>query len=192
MFVGAAGRAAASTFAWTYSGAPCTVEICKFGPDVFPPQAMTGSGYFTTSHDLVAGGTYAYTINSFTGTWNGFAITGLLSTTPGAPDYFYNDNKLIYPLSSKYIAYVDVAGLGFSVADGTAVNLAYDITVHSYVAFASNDPPYGDNTFTGGSFGSFTVAPVPETTTWAMLLTGFAAIGAMAYRRKARPAASAG
>ena len=34
----------------------------------------------------------------------------------------------------------------------------------------------------------FTVAAVPEPSTWAMMLLGFAGIGFMAYRRKSKPA----
>jgi len=32
------------------------------------------------------------------------------------------------------------------------------------------------------------ISPIPETSTWAMLLIGFAGIGFMAYRRKSKPA----
>jgi hypothetical protein len=35
---------------------------------------------------------------------------------------------------------------------------------------------------------SFTVAGVPEPSTWAMMILGFAGIGFMAYRRKSKPA----
>jgi hypothetical protein len=55
--------------------------------------------------------------------------------------------------------------------------------------------PGYDFTFTGtysldgvtGS-GTFNVSAVPEPSTWAMLLMGFAGVGFMAYRRKSKPA----
>jgi hypothetical protein len=37
-------------------------------------------------------------------------------------------------------------------------------------------------------WGTFTVAAVPEPSTWAMLLIGFAGIGFVAYRQKSKPA----
>jgi hypothetical protein len=47
--------------------------------------------------------------------------------------------------------------------------------------------PGGYSTGTG-SFGAVVVTPVPEPSTWAMLLLGFAGLGVMAYRRKSKPA----
>jgi len=38
---------------------------------------------------------------------------------------------------------------------------------------------------------SIQVNAVPEPSTWAMLILGFAGVGFMAYRRKSRPAALA-
>jgi hypothetical protein len=37
-------------------------------------------------------------------------------------------------------------------------------------------------------FGSNLIAPVPEASTWAMMILGFSGIGFMAYRRKLMPA----
>jgi hypothetical protein len=49
------------------------------------------------------------------------------------------------------------------------------------------------NTSSGGTnFGAgtvvYTAPPVPESSTWAMMIFGFAGIGFMAYRRKSKPA----
>jgi hypothetical protein len=38
-----------------------------------------------------------------------------------------------------------------------------------------------------GFLDNYSVSAVPEPSTWAMLLLGFAGIGFMAYRRKAKP-----
>ncbi len=40
--------------------------------------------------------------------------------------------------------------------------------------------------------GTFNVANVPEPSTWAMMVLGFAGMGFMAYRRKSKPAAVGG
>ncbi len=42
--------------------------------------------------------------------------------------------------------------------------------------------------FPGTSLVEYGVAAVPEPTTWAMMILGFAGIGFMAYRRKSKPA----
>jgi hypothetical protein len=39
-----------------------------------------------------------------------------------------------------------------------------------------------------GGFGTVVVAAVPEPSTWAMMILGFAGIGFVAYRRKSKPA----
>ena len=173
----ALSAASADTFAWTYSGVGCTVEICGFGPDVFPPQPMTGSGYLTTVNPVHAPRA-PYAIATFTGSWNGFNITGLLPTDPSSPYYFFNDNTLLYPLIAGQPdrQYLDIEGLGFAVDDGTGVNLFYEAKHHYYFAIASNDPPYGYNTFSGGSFGTFVVTPVPEPSTWLLIIIGFAGL----------------
>ena len=48
--------------------------------------------------------------------------------------------------------------------------------------------PYSTGT---GSFGAATVAPVPEPSTWAMMILGFFGLAFMAYRRRNRSAFSA-
>ena len=43
--------------------------------------------------------------------------------------------------------------------------------------------------FPGGEIrGNLQVAAVPEPSTWAMMILGFAGVGFMAYRRKSKPA----
>jgi hypothetical protein len=64
-------------------------------------------------------------------------------------------------------------------------------TVALIVDHDSGFAPGGYSTGTG-SFGAVTVAPVPEPSTWAMLLLGFAGLGVMAYRRQSKPALMVG
>jgi hypothetical protein len=176
--------ASATTFEWSYVGSGIDTGFS-------PPQDMSGHGFLTTTTP-VSGPRAPYDIASFTGTWNGFTITGLLTTDPNSPLSFFNDNILRYPLvpGQPDRQYLNFAGLGFSVADGTGVNLFYDLGLHAYSAFASNDPPYGYGTFTGSSIGTFAVSPIPEPSTWAMMILGFAGVGFMAYRRKNKMALS--
>lgn len=74
-------------------------------------------------------------------------------------------------------------------------NLQFGFLGPSYNAFA-NDTYKFDFTLTGGSLQTPLAAEafvqigsgVPEPSTWAMLILGFAGIGFMAYRRKSKPA----
>jgi hypothetical protein len=149
--------AKADSFAWSYSGAPCTEADCGFGADLIPPQAMVGSGFLTTGAPV---GTLGHRITSFAGTWNNLNITRLLPTNPNDPLYFFNDNVLFYPdPNTANLRLLDIAGLGFSLSDGTAVNLCWCLP--PYGAFTTVVPPYGFNDITGGSFGTFSVTAVP-------------------------------
>ena len=54
----------------------------------------------------------------------------------------------------------------------------------TFTSISWNNPQY-ENWY---GFTVGTVSPVPEPSTWAMMLLGFAGVGFMAYRRKAKPA----
>jgi PEP-CTERM motif len=60
-----------------------------------------------------------------------------------------------------------------------------DASVTSSSTGGSGGPSTSVN---GGNAAAGAVSTVPEPSTWAMLLLGFAGIGFMAYRRKAKPA----
>ena len=70
----------------------------------------------------------------------------------------------------------------------------YTITTTATGDFADlvNDHDGGDapqSYTTGtGTFAASLVTPVPETSTWAMMILGFVGLGFMAYRRKSKPA----
>jgi hypothetical protein len=154
----------AGTFEWSYAGSPCdNVAICGT-PDVFPPRSDSGHGFLTTGGPIVTfGGVIGSQITSFTGTWNGLDITGLLPTDPSDPHYFFNNNAFFDPPgTTSFRIYLDFEGIGFSVSDGSAVNLFF---IHSlYFAVSSDDPPYGYGSFTGQSFAetiSFREVPGP-------------------------------
>ncbi|WFU18733.1 PEPxxWA-CTERM sorting domain-containing protein [Bradyrhizobium sp. CB3481] len=60
----------------------------------------------------------------------------------------------------------------------------------TYVAFEDLTFPYSDFNYFDHAF-VFTVAAVPEPSTWAMMLLGFAALGYMGYRRQSKAPAIA-
>ena len=75
------------------------------------------------------------------------------------------------------VQYVGV-GSGFSTPTFT-----YDPTTNTTLVFTVNPDYSGTATNLGFTlFGS--VAPVPEPSTWAMMILGFFSLGFVAYRRK--------
>jgi PEP-CTERM motif len=145
----------------------------------------TGSGSFTYDNttDLVS---------SFSGNYDGNALTFYNALTPpvqvsggnlvyhGVPnthgaDYIFDD---LFPIT--------VNGILTSTGSG-AGQVFYDISLDSpgatQVDFFSITPT-GAYVVDDGTFTTTQVAAVPEPSTWAMMLLGFAGVGFMAYRRK--------
>jgi hypothetical protein len=59
------------------------------------------------------------------------------------------------------------------------------VGTYSETANAGYFVPSPESLSLGGNFAAFSIAPsVPEPSTWAMLLLGFAGVGFMAYRQK--------
>ena len=128
-------------------------------------------------------------IDSISGTANGLTILGL--------DLYDGPDNLVYPPSPPNVG-VDSFGFSFEVTGGLSYNLYEDDGLYT------PGPPYGcgavycllgPGTVGAGdpfvSLTSFTVNVVPEPSTWAMMLLGFAALGFLGYRQtvKARVAA---
>jgi hypothetical protein len=69
------------------------------------------------------------------------------------------------------------------------LNPASGVDPNDPTAFVLGLSFVADGNFTGTMTPiTFEVAAVPETSTWAMMLLGFAGVGYMAYRRKSKPA----
>lgn len=88
---------------------------------------------------------------------------------------------------------LDSQGLVFSVANPSnpALDLGFNLWSNggaSYTGFlAGNSPTLGGPIIYNSYNGAFTVSAVPEPSTWAMLMLGFAGLGFAGYRRsKAR------
>jgi hypothetical protein len=69
------------------------------------------------------------------------------------------------------------------------------LTFTSSPTFGTTSGTYTDYFYTdsaNGGMGSVTVTsiPVPEASTWAMMLVGFAGLGFLAYRKHTAPAAA--
>jgi len=118
-----------------------------------------------------------------------------LSFLWGSPNTF---NRLTLTSSTGATYDFTATGGGFGVS--FPVNNG-DETFNQSVQFAatagdairsatfSNDPL--QNAFEVGRFTVQTVAAVPEPSTWAMMILGFAGVGFMAYRHRSRTAPNA-
>jgi hypothetical protein len=168
--------AAATTFDWSFSG------------------AASGTGTLTATETSVGSGIYSVT--SISGTTSVGTIFGLSG--------FNAADNLVY-LNNPHL---DTFGVGFSVGDGTQGYALYLMTNDLIgtgfectgnfclngpgVAFNSSFQPdlqrVGVSSF---NLSIVNVAPVPELSTWAMMLFGFCGLGFLAYRRKNRLALSA-
>ncbi len=74
-----------------------------------------------------------------------------------------------------------IGGLpAYSATHVYSFDLNTGVSVPTQLHFGTSDGNFSDNS---GSF-SITVSAVPEASTWAMMILGFAGIGFMAYRRR--------
>jgi hypothetical protein len=103
--------------------------------------------------------------------------SGTPSAITGVSGFGGADNLLFYPNSP----YVDYDGIGLDTADGNGYNLYY---YGGYVVGTAGETQ---------SYVSFSVTPVPvpEPSTWAMMILGFAGLGFAGYRRSRKAAAVA-
>jgi hypothetical protein len=112
------------------------------------------------------------TINNFTGLQLTSSVFGTLSlwtgtTFDGPPAYFEE-----YLKNSTY--QTELFFLDSSLQLGQPIDVSGSVTT-------------GDSN-SGFVNGTFEIAAVPEPSTWAMMILGFAGVGFMAYRRKSKPA----
>jgi hypothetical protein len=178
------------------SVASANARLWSFSYDFGLPNLgadVTASGVLTTSDSLNPDGSYTITGITGTRTYNGEIeiITALIA--PGG--YAGNDNELFpfphLPFSN------DLTDHGFSYSfsgplngddGGTQVNVFF--LSHDFLQMENL---YVENSPDVGQSSSFTVSPivaVPEPTTWAMLVVGFAGLGLAGLRRKHMPKTS--
>jgi hypothetical protein len=182
------GSANATTFDWSLSGDP------SFG--------ITGSGTLTASE---SGGQYL--VDSISG-----SVSDSCTGTPCAPRYqniiglltphqtyaSFSDiggDNLIFPAPAS--TFLDNQGLVFSV-EGPGTPCAFASGCYMQISYAPN--PYGGAPWFTPQYALYLsnagvnpvdfvltaeiTTSVPEPSTWAMLLIGFAGIGFMGYRRR--------
>jgi hypothetical protein len=157
--------ASAKVFDWSLTG-----PSPDLGGVPFP-----GSGTISASPTA---GTGVWSIDSITGIVNGSEITGT-STFQGADNLLFTNG----------FAFTSTVGISFVTAAGQSVNI--------FSFFGQMTPPtgnaYGEFTSNPTAFGvgHFTLTAVPEASTWAMMLVGFAGLGVAGYRISQKRGAAA-
>ena len=133
-----------------------------------------GSGQFFTDD-----ATSPYLITGITGTETYLGVSG---TITGLSSYAGADNLLTFPADPTFVSF---AGISFSIlTSGNVVDaLGLGFTGSAYGIAQQSTNPNGE--CCGVTPLTFTVtAAVPEPSTWAMLILGFAGVGFMTYRRR--------
>jgi PEP-CTERM motif len=158
--------AVTETFDWTLAG-PAT-SLGGFG------TPGSGSGTFT-----VTTGANGDLITAITGELGGNSVSLLPQGTDGSDD-------LLFPVGTSFTG-------GTSVVDLDTGGIAVSTTLGDFHIFGAGSP-FSVGTVSGndidevgpGGFGvgTLAVSAVPEPSTWAMMILGFAGVGFMAYRRK--------
>src|SRR5450755_237600 len=177
----------------------------KFGLVVLSALLLTASGFDVPANATIIN----WTLNSvhFTdggtasGTFSTDSITGAvtafdITTTPGQ----FISTGFEYDAATSLLG----AGLGtnsFSLTQVASPNRALELSFFNPLTSPGVDTlVFGDSNECGSnSCGSFrtpidgfavgsAVSAVPEPSTWAMLILGFAGVGFMAYGRKSKPA----
>jgi hypothetical protein len=184
----------ASATVYTYTGNPdqsrdtgnyvsATVDLNCAGPCAAGSYESSGIASFSLT-DYSSTNTPLFTINS---------------STPGS---FSNNNNYLtlndLGQVTNWFLYLEVDGLPIS---NSLFTIGNDTAPPSNCFCGTQDYGQHDNfvtafkienaTFDDAGTWSASVAPVPEPSTWAMMLLGFCGLGFLTYRRKNRPALSA-
>jgi PEP-CTERM motif len=108
----------------------------------------------------------------------GFVVT----PTAQVPVFSISIGSSVFDLTN------DVAFISFSLGNVININATTTDPALLVLGFAPLGFAYvGPNNEFGAGFMTVTAA-VPEPSTWAMMILGFAGVGFMAYRRKSKPA----
>jgi hypothetical protein len=156
--------------------APASAKVFDWsltGPDPsLGGFTLQGSGTITASPTASTG---VWDIDAITGMVNGDEVTGT-STFEGADNMVFTNG----------FAFVSTVGISFVTAAGQSVNIfSFDgqmtpPTGNAYGERSENPSvPFGVGHFT---LTAVTLTAVPEASTWAMMVIGFAGLGMAGYR----------
>jgi hypothetical protein len=172
---------AASAIAALLTSAPAKAAIYNFEFDQ-TGGGITFIGTINTKNTPDANG--GYDVTSITGTVSGTSVGGTVALLGGNPGtatlspagQFIYDNEFYLtppPLSNPGILFT-IGGYEWNLFSTASVGPG------NFSLFGTNPSSY--NPTVTGDF-TYTVAPVPEISTWAMMIVGFFGLGFIGYRR---------
>jgi hypothetical protein len=102
--------------------------------------------------------------------------------------YLWNGSAFVFAQKLAANTLYDFGLGGVSQFEVLGIDPSLGLDPNNSTAFVTQVTFTGDGTFTGTMTA---ITAVPEPSTWAMMILGFAGIGFMAYRRKSKPVLSA-
>ena len=113
----------------------------------------------------------------------------VLSTHHAMTTQSYSHERLIAELAvqravlaTEHVRKHHISNVVTTKSDDSPVSVAdYSHTLHIFIDVPDG---YTFDTVSGHNYSSSNVGAVPEPSTWAMMILGFAGLGFMAYRRK--------
>jgi hypothetical protein len=156
-------------------------EITYSGLGTSGTAFVTGTAVGGGEYDLTSGTLFSSTLGTETLVAPG---SGVFTNTNG--DNLVYDNKLFVPANAP--ASPDGANLTYAggIVFQTASPSKQDIYFSANFQDANNPAIFYFSGYdrASGVLDTFTVTPVPEPSTWAMMILGFFGIGFVAYRRR--------
>jgi hypothetical protein len=185
----------ALAFAWfalSMATAPITVQALTLVGSTSDPTGVDGLSVDGTTYNVTfAPGSYdtvyASTPPTFLGNATGasdatIALAAALNLlAPNPPSSLFVQ---IFIPDNNFNNFLAFSGFEIEKLQGQENFIIFNVAAASANGVSTNNPPLNDNGF--AVFAS--VAAVPEPSTWAMMLLGFAGIGIIAYRRKSKSA----
>jgi hypothetical protein len=202
----ATGGLAAPASAYTIGNIPGNSDVLApgtqgyFGADLFlvgGPALITYTLYLPPGSE--AGATNSFSFQSQGGVINNIGTNSplVINQASGLLDFLFTTNLAVSPntvinganrptgsaLPNFFVSFFDANGNLGAFGSGTSGVIALDDSGGGNPA----DADYDDLVIKFSLSNGF-VAPVPEASTWAMMLIGFAGLGFLAYRRKPKAA----
>lgn len=146
---------------------------------VFESFDLTVNAFGTLDATDQGGGEYLVT--AMTGSISGSGVTAAITGVAPINPPGFNTNNLLFAGSDPVL---DSYGIGFYTASGLDWNV-WGTAPGNYTLYASD----GAGNYPVEQTGAFSVAAIPEASSWAMMLAGFASLGFAAFRAR-RPAVS--
>jgi len=131
---------------------------------------------------------------TFTGALTFDATTNTVTSVNFVTSSFGTFNELIFQTSFQNITTLQINNTTntnrffLSLETTSALQTGSAVTIDQFPGDTRINSQIDGHTVASSFGGNFAVAAVPEPSTWAMLLLGFAGVGVIAYRRKPKQA----